>query len=77
MGFVVTLTHNRSQLPFFTKMVVITMLLWAKNEPQRSVNDLWPCILENPRVVQRDLPIIKPSADILGKNHCDNIAAMS
>jgi hypothetical protein len=37
---------------FVNKMVAITMLLCPKNDRQWNVNNLWPCILENPRDVR-------------------------
>jgi hypothetical protein len=58
-------------------MVVATFLLCPKNERQQSVNDFWPCILENAWAVQRGYPIIAPSAAFLGKTTCNNIASMS
>ena len=39
--------------PVYAEMVATTSLLIPKNERQWSVNDFWPCILEEARVVRR------------------------
>jgi hypothetical protein len=44
---------------------------------KRSVNDFWPCIMENPRAVQPHDAIITLLSAILGKTGYDNIATMS
>jgi len=48
-----------------------------KSEHQLSTNEFWPCVLENPRAVQRHRHIIELSAVVLGKHSCDNIKIMS
>jgi len=58
-------------------MAETTLLLSPKNERQRSVNDLWPCIMENPRALRRHDAISTLSAAFVGKNGCDYIATMS
>ena len=63
--------------PFYAKMVGTTLLLYPKNEHQQSINDFWPCILNNTRVVRRHWPIIELSAAFLGKNSYDKIVTMS
>jgi len=47
--------HSKSydSPPFDSNMVATTSQLWAKNERQRSVNEVWLCILENARAVRR------------------------
>jgi hypothetical protein len=45
--------YLRYQPPFQAKTLATALQLCAKNERQRSVNDFWPCIMENPRGVQR------------------------
>jgi hypothetical protein len=69
--------YSNNRPPFITQMVAIKMLLCTQNQHQRSMNDLWPCILENSRALRRHLPIIKLSATFLGKTCCDNITAIS
>jgi len=63
--------------PFYGTIVVATFLLCPKNEYQQSVNDIWPCILENAWAVWWHYPIIAPLAAILGNNSCINIATIS
>jgi hypothetical protein len=67
--------HYRT--PFKAKLVATTLILSPKNVRQRSVNNFWPCIIENSRAVQQGESIIALSATILGKTCCDNIASMS
>jgi len=57
--------------------MVATSLLSPKHEGQRSVNDVWPCIMQNLRAVRQHEAIITLSAAFLGKNGCDYIATMS
>jgi hypothetical protein len=49
-------------------MVTATFRLCPKNEHQQSVNNFWPCILENAWGARRHYPIITLSAAFLGKN---------
>jgi hypothetical protein len=60
-----------------TKLVATTLLLGPKNKRQGSVNDFWPCIIENARAVRHPSSIISLSAAFLGKTSCKNIASMS
>jgi len=55
----------------------VTSLLCPKDECQRSVNNFWHCVVENPRAVQRHCYIIVILAAILGKNAWDIIATLS
>jgi len=64
-------------LPFYAKMVATTSLLCPKNERQWSVNDFWPCILEQARVVRLHWLIIRLSAYCLGKNASSRIVTLS
>ena len=41
------------RLPFWAKTVATTSHLCPKNERQWSVNDLWLCIMENPRALRQ------------------------
>jgi len=62
-------------------MVVTTFLLCPKNERQQSVNDFWPCILENAWAVRRVLPHNRAigclSRQNLLQQHCYYILKMS
>jgi hypothetical protein len=58
-------------------MVATTSLLCPKNVRQRSVNNFWRCMMENPRAVRRHDATITLSAAFLGKNGCYYIATMS
>lgn len=62
---------------FNTKMTATASLLWLRNERQRSVNDICPCIIENGSVVWWYGPIIEQSANFLGKNATDKTGTMS
>jgi len=59
------------RLRFYAKTVATTSLVCPKNERQRSVNDCWPCISDNPRAQRRYQHIIELSAVFLGKNAID------
>jgi hypothetical protein len=47
------------------------------NEPQQSVNNLWPCVLENQKAMRLHWPITKLLAGFLGKVAYDKIVTMS
>ena len=70
-------TQSKYQPSFLAKMLLTTSSLCPKNVRQRSVNDFWPCIMDNPRAVQRHEAIITLSAAFLGKNGCNYITTMS
>jgi hypothetical protein len=63
--------------PCYAKMVGTTMLLCHINERQWSVNDFWPCILENARVLRRHWLIIELSATFLSNNAYNMIVTIS
>ena len=44
---------SRNRPPFWAKTLATTSLLCPQNERQRSVNDFWPWIMENPSAVRR------------------------
>jgi len=58
-------------------MVDRTSLICPKNERQRSINDFWSRIMDNPRAVRWHEAIGTLSAAFLRKNSCDYIAATS
>ena len=76
--FAATLTHNRTIAHLSREnMVVTTSVQCPKHECQQSVNDFWPCIMENTRIVRRHCAIVELPAAFLYENGCDNIASMS
>jgi hypothetical protein len=58
-------------------MIVTTSGLCSKHECQWSINDFWPCIIENARAVWRHYTILELSAAYVCENGCDYITAMS
>ena len=58
-------------------MVATTSLLCPQHERPRSVNDFWPCIMEEARIVRRHWLIIELSAAFLGKNASSKILTLS
>jgi len=69
--------QSRYWPPFKAKPVATTSLLCPKNELRWSINDFWPCSMDNPRAVLRHWAIIWLSASFLGQNGCYDIATMS
>jgi len=63
--------------PFYTKLIATTLLRCPRNECQQRVNDFWPCILENARVVRWHWSMIDLSAAFLRKNGYVKIVSMS
>jgi len=58
-------------------MEAATFLLCPKNERQQSVNEVWPCILENACAGLRRYPMIALSAAFLGETSSNDITTMS
>jgi len=57
-------------------MLAMISLLPSKNERQRSVNDIFACILDNLTAMQRHCPVIVLSAAIMRKNATDDITTV-
>jgi hypothetical protein len=74
-GDVTPWSHYRP--PFWAETLVTISLLYPKYVRQRRVNDLWPCIMDNPRAVGLHEVIMTLSAAFLGNNSCDYITTMS
>ena len=69
--------YSMQRRPLWAKMPLTISLPPPKNERQRSVNDFWSCILNNPRAMERRYAIIHLSAASTGKNTTDDIASAS
>jgi len=65
------------RLPLWAKMLVMILLPCPKNERQRTVNDLWLCILDDLRAMERCYPIINSTAAFKGKYATNDIASAS
>jgi hypothetical protein len=63
--------------PLYGKMVATASLLCTNIERQWSVNNFWPCICAQARVIRRHWPIIELSAAFLDKNASNKIVTMS
>jgi len=58
-------------------MVVATILLCRENVRRQSVNDCWPCIVENAYALRWCHPIIALVAAFLSQTSCNNITTRS
>jgi len=73
-GCAETFTHNRT-ISSISKETWLREHRW--DVLNMSVNNFWPCIIQNARAARQHLFIIELSAAFQGGNGCDNIATMS
>jgi len=58
-------------------MIATSLLQCPNNEPQRSVDDSWPCIREHGITIRQQRPIIELSAASLSNSALNKICAVT